>query len=525
MTTRKRIPHGRALLLATLIVAAGACARPGWHPQSAILRAPDPEPITATDLRLFEEMLEAAAAGVGGVGASRGGVASRRVCVLEERHTSVAGQLEAAVMLMRLHERYGLRHIAVEGLTTDRPPPSTDWFRRLGGPEDEELRHELLAGFLREGEISAAELLTLAYPDVVVHAADDPSDYALELTPGADVAPAHYLYKIGLKSIRPEHYPRLRQFTRRHRVAEMVEYVISLDGWARVRREAMKRGGVEAPVEQTLRELDEIEARAGSVNAEITADERAAMSEARAFFEAAARRSAAMVEVVRGLDPSARTVVLNLGAAHTESVSRLLGEAGATYAVLSPASLSDGAGRGELSRESFERKGRALSVAWTDRGLGSLLDGRKKPLPVADKTWFKAAAQLRFATVLIARARLGPEFPEPELRRKIDALDHVRVEWGSVRQVGSDKLFTAATLGERGWTNVWGYCGRPRAEIIRRGRRSLEELLVESLNAVRGERGRRTEPARGPVFELVTQDVIAAYARGHEDLKEVLRSG
>lgn len=525
MTTRKRILHGRALLMATLIVVAGSCTRPGWSPQSAILRAPDREPITASDLRRFEEMLEDAAAGVGGVDASRGGDAARRVCVLEERHTSVAGQLEAAVMLLRMHERYGLRHIAVEGLTTDKPSPSTNWFRQLGGPEDEELRQELLAGFLREGEISAAELMTLAYPDVVVHAVDNPSDYALELTPRAGVAPAHYLYKIGLKSIRPEHHPRLRQFSRRHRVAEMVEYVISLDGWARGRREAMRREGIETPVEQTLRELDEIEARAGSVSAEITADERAAMSDARAFFEAAARRSAAMVSVVRGLDPSARTVVLNLGAAHTQAVSRLLGEAGATYAVLSPTSLSEGGGRGEMSRESFERKGRALSVAWTNRGLGSLLDGRKKPLPVADKTWFKAAAQLRFATVLIARARLGPEFPRSELRRKIDALDHVRVEWDSVRQVGSDKLFMATTLGERGWTEVWGYCGKPRAEIIRRGRRSLEELLVESLNAVRGERSRRTEPARGPVFELVTQDVIAAYARKHDDLRGVLRAG
>lgn len=522
MTTGKSNLRGRVLLMAMLIAFAASCARPG-RPETA--RTPEWEPIAVSDLKRFEEMLADVAAGVGVAGAGRGGGAARWVCVLEERHTSVAGQVEAAIMLVRLHRRYGLRHIAVEGLTADKSAPSTSWFQKLGGPEDEELRQELLAGFLREGEISAAELLTLAFPDVVVHTADDPSDYAVELTPRAGGAPAHYLYKISLKSLRPEHYPHLRQFNRRHRVAEMVEYVISLDGWARGRHQTLKREGGVTSVEQTLRDLDEIEARAGWVNAEITADERAAMSDARAFFEAAARRSAVMVDAVRGLDPSARLVVLNLGAAHTEGVTRLLGEEGATYAVLSPASLPENAGRGDLTREGFERKGRALSVAWTDRGLSSLLDGRKKPPPVANKTWFKAVAQLRFATALLARARLGPEFPGPELRQKIDALDHVRVEWGSVRQVGSDKLFMATTLGEWGWTDVWSYCGKPRAEIIRGSRRSLEELLVESLNAVRSEDPRRAEPTRAPVFEQVTQDVIAAYARRRDDLKEVVRAG
>ncbi len=527
-STRKRKLIAFVVLAAALLAVGISCSRPDGHFKSVLLESSGVKPITASDMKGFRDMLDEVTTNVGSIADTSGGSEGRRVCVFEEKHSSVAGQLETAIMLLRLHDRYGLRHIALEGLTTDKPFPSTQWSRRMSGTDDEELRHDVLevfVGILREGEISAVELIALAFPDVVIHAADDPSAYAVELTTKAGVASTNYLYKIGLKSVRAEHHAQLRQFNRRHKLAEMVEYVISLDVWARDRHASMKSARRDAPVEQTLRELREIEERAGSVGAEITADERSAMLDAQAFFEAADRRSATMVQVVRGLDPSARMVALNIGAAHTETVSRLFTEAGTTYAVLSPKALSENSEAGDIGFEGFERKGKALSVAWAGKGLGSLLDGRKKPLLVVDRTWLKADAQLRFATVLIARAQLGPGFPEPELRKRIDSLDHVKVQWDSVEKVGGDKLFKASALGEKGWTDIWGYCGKPRAEIIRRGRRSLEELLLENLNAVRQESGARREPRKGPVFELVTHDVIAAYAKEPAALKGVRTTG
>src|SRR3712207_3013784 len=189
-------------------------------------------------------------------------------------------------MMLRLYERHGLRHIALEGLTADKPFPTTGWYRQLGGPEDEETRHEVLVGLLRDGEISAAELIAAAFPDVNVVAADDPAAYAVEETQAASAAPTAYLYRIGLKSVRPEHAARLRQLSRQHKVTQLVEFVISLDGWAGERYEAMKSAARRPSVEQRLRELEEIEARAALAGAEITAEDRGAMAEARDFFEA-----------------------------------------------------------------------------------------------------------------------------------------------------------------------------------------------------------------------------------------------
>lgn len=513
------------LLATTLLAAASACSRPTAGLRDATPLKPRAQQINASDMQAFRDMLTGVTDGVGIVSKTGAGADAPRVCVLEERHTSVPGQLETALMMLRLYERQGLRQLALEGLTADKPFPSTEWYRQLGGPEDEETRHEVLVGLLHDGEISAAELIAVAFSDVTVRPADDPVAYAVEETQTAGAAPTTYLYKIGLKSVRPEHAARLRRLSRQHKVAEIVEFVISLDGWAVERYDALKHDTRSASIEQSLRELKEIEERAALTGAEITAEDRRAMAEACDFFEAGKRRSEAMARAVQELAPAAPLVALNLGAAHTEVVCRLLADAGLTYAVLSPSTLNEDGGPGDIGEEGFERKAKSLSVAEAGGGLGSLLDGRKKPPPVLGQTWLKVEAQLRFATALIARARLGPGFPDEGLRRKLDALDHVKVNWGSVRQVGADKLFMASARVEQGWTNIWGQCGRPRAVLITLQRSSLEELLLATLNMVRRGGGPRTGAADGPVFQLITHDVIAAYSNDPGALKAVRRDG
>lgn len=513
------------LIATTLLAAVAACSWPAASLKDETARRPLAQQINASDMQAFRDLLAGVTANVGTVSETVAGSDAPRVCVLEESHTSVPGQLETALMLLRLYERRGLRQIALEGLTGDKPFPATEWFRQLGGPEDEETRHEVLVGLVRSGEISAAELIAVALPDVTVLPADDPAAYAVEETRAASAAPTAYLYKIGLKSARPEHAARLRRLSRQHKVAQMVEFVISLDDWAGSRYVSMKSPTRRVSVEQRLRELKEIEARAALAGAELTSEDRGAMAEARDFFEAGHRRSEAMARAVLELAPGAGLVAINLGAAHTEAVCRLLADAGLTYAVLSPSALTRDGAPGAIGEEGFDGGTKSLSVTGAGGGLGSLLDGRKKPPPVLGKTWFRAEAQMRFATALIARARLGPGFPDEGLRRKVDALDYVRVNWGSVRQLGAGKLFMASARIEQGWTDIWGRCGRPRAVLIPLQRRSLEELLLANLKLVGGRGGLRARTADGPVFELITQDVIAAYASDPDALKAISGDG
>lgn len=515
---RKRLS---CLLVVTMLFggAGVSCVKPGAQAGMESGRASE------ADARSFTDVLAGVSSGVGKVGETKAGAASRRVVVFEEMHTSVLGQVETALMLLRLHDRDGLRHVLLEGLTKDKKFPETQWFRDLGGA-DNELRNELLVSLLRQGEISAVELIALAFPDVVVHAAEDPALYAVELTRRGEIATTVYLYKIALKSVRPEHMARIRQLSQQKKMQELIEYVISLDGWAKQRYEQGKNGRGDISAEQLLSVAQEIEERAAAVGAEITDEDRAAMSEMKAFFKAADDRTRVMVNTALGLDESVSLMALNIGAAHTERTLRLLGDAGVTYGLLTPVSLAQNLENGELSREAFERKGKLQSVAFTDYGLSSLLDGRKKTPPVVDTPWFKGYSHAQVALIYIGRNLDDPNFPSEELKRKVSALEpQVKVDWaGIVRKKERGKSTARVPLtvsGDKGTEAISGWCRKepePFPVTYKQGR-SLEESLVALRESVLMEKGKREKPDQrkpkqaSPAVERPTPDVLTAFSK------------
>lgn len=485
-----------------------SCAPPGGGLTKLYVSSTDAQ---TNSLKSFAEMLAEISTGVGQISEIKGGVDERRICVFEEKHTSVAGQLEIAVMLLRLHDRHLLGHLSIEGLPQGREFPATQWFREMGGPDSEELRNQIAVGLLRDGEISAVELMALVFPDVVVHAADDPAAYNVELTKKAGMASTLYLYRIGIKSARPEHYPNLQQLNQQKNFAELVEYVISLDPWAKERHEQMARVESVNSIEETLQELQEIEERAKMVGAEIGPDEQSAMAEAKAFFRAAEQRSLMMVQTTLALDRTLPLIAINNGAAHTQSIKRLLGEAKATYAVISPLALIQHLTAGDLSYEAFDRKAKNLSVKWADKGLASLLDGRKKPPPVIGTEWLAGAAQFRFATAFLARGAKERGFPDSDLKRKLDALDHLKIKWETLRVTEGEVLFEASVRGQNGWTAIWARGGLTKNRLAEPEGSTLEKLLLDSLDEVRKEPGERKEPAKGRLLEMLTSNIMAVY--------------
>lgn len=503
------------VVMAVMLCALGntSCADPahGSNANDSVDSINKPAPVSAS--KTLAQMLEDVSTGVGEVPTTKEGSSERRVCLIEERHTSVAGQIEIALMLLRLHDRYGLRDIALEGLTKDKEFPFTAWFRAMGGPEDEDLRNQIAVGLLRQGEISAVELIALVFPDVIVHAADDTTAYAVEMTKKAGTASAAYLYKIAFKSVRREHYSQIQQLNEQKKFRELIDYVISLDSWAKDRYEQLKNAQAVNSTEQMLRNLQDIENRAKSVGAETSEDDRRSMVEAKAFFEAAIGRSTTMVQTALGVASNVPLVALNIGAAHTEGIKRMLDEAKTTYGVLTPLSLARNLKAGDLSYEAFERKYKYLSVAWTRKGLGSLLDGRKKAPPIVGMKRTQAESQLRYATAIMARQAGNSNFPDKDIRKKLDGLDYVRVKWPTVRKDKGDVIFLASVLGEKGSIEIWARCGvTPGMEAFgKRKGPTLEKLLLDGLEKVRKEPGERIEPKEGPVVEMVTPDVSAAY--------------
>ena len=531
MRSKKRNSAALALCLSILLsLAQFSCSNSSTAPdgsgsntqpsrgESAIAYTGDTKPIEDAEFQSFQQMLGEISSGVGKVGDTKGAASARRFVVFEEKHTSVASQFEIALMLLRLH-RHGLRDIVLEGLTDNQKFPDTQWFRSIGTSEDDEVRNEVLVGMLRDGEISAIELIAMAFPDVVVHPGDDAAAYAVELTKRSGSSSTIYLYKIGLKSVRPEHYGRLNELNRQNKVREMVEFVISLDPWAKARYERMKSSTGGDCIEQVLTEYREIEQQAQTVGAELSSEERGAMSEARAFFEAADKRSHTTVKLALGAEPKSPLVALNIGAAHTCGVKRLFGT-GPTYAILTPLSHTEAKSAGDLSYESFERKGKLLSVTWTGKGFGSFLDGRRKPGPIVGQDWFKPISQGRVAIVLLLRAYRDKGGPDPDLKRRLDSFGNFRLDWPSVNFKDGELSFKASVIIGQKEKNIWGVAGTPKsAEVPPRRGRKLEEMLLNGLETVKSEPGERKEPPAKPVVEVITPDVVAAFDTEPEALK------
>jgi hypothetical protein len=474
----------------------------------------------------FSAMLADVSSEVGQVTVTEGS-GEHQICVLEERHTSIPGQFEIALMLLRLHDKYGLRDIALEGLTKDKRFPSIKWFRDMGGPEDEELKNQILVGMLREGEISAVELIAMAFPDVVVHAADDPTAYRVEFTTKAATGSIAYLYKIALKSVGPEHYSRLQQLDREKKHHELVEYVMSLDSWVKERYDQLNKD-TSRSIEDTQHILQEIEKRAASTGAQISDAERTSMSEAKAFFGAAGTRTRTMVDTTREIGSRTPLIAMNVGAAHTDEIVRMLRGTKATFGVLKPLSLAQNSDAAELSFEAFERKNKSLSVSFSGKGLGSFLDGRRKPPPATGQQHIQSATQLRYIIAVMVRGSGGQDFPGSDLQTKINAVKEVKVNWNTVRKApNGDVSFIASVLGEKGYTDLAIRAGRPNgiAAFERQRGKKLEQLLKEMHTEVSKEKGKRKEPEKAPVVEFVTPDVSAAIAKTPPALANVFISG
>ena len=371
----------------------------------------------------------------------------------------------------------------------------------MGGTDSGELRSQIAVGLMRAGEISAVDLVAMVFPDAVVHAADDPVAYRVELTEGAMVGVSAYLNKIHEKS---------------------------RDNWATDMNDELSKDKRRS-LEELQELIQKIEQRAASVGANLSEKDRQGMSEARAFFEAARKRSKTMVDTSVAVGRSTPLVAMNVGAAHTSEITQMFQSAKVAYGVLTPLALANNLKAGDLTTEAFERKGDLMSVAFNGKGLGSLLDGRRKYPPATGEKWFQADAQLRFATAVIVRSAAGGgKFPDSIPWDVIDSLPDVKVDKKSLRkEPNGDVSFSSTVQGQKASAPIYTRAGMPSGvtALAKHNGQTLEQLLLENLEEIRKEPGERKEPPKGPVTEMVTPDVSASFAKTPEGLKQMKITG
>lgn len=400
------------------------------------------------------------------------GKAGRTVVILEEAHDSLAVQLELAAILVRLHAA-GLKELVLEGyLRNDgsdapRKPVSREWFRRAAGELPGDVQREVAARLLKEGEISAAEFLFLAYDDVrlipgeslnvrggdygeehvkaVLNAVSGLSEAVLkEAIAGGkvDVGKFNGLAKSIENSIDDK--------AKGQAVRALMEYIITFDPWLKSAYGRLTNTDLATATALTdqARLHDELIAEAKKRGVEVDVK---LLKEGADFFRQREKANDVLVEASVSSKP--RLIVLNVGAAHTGKIIELLQAQGFGAIVVTPLSMKGD--KGKLTSEQFNAKLKQHSVFENGPIATALktLPGNKKPEPSITEAWCQAKGELYLLVSRLTRQLLGPPGPpgggEPPFGLTADAFrgSFFVVDPRKIRYLAKDKaiLFPIAT--------------------------------------------------------------------------------
>ena len=377
-----------------------------------------------------ESIARTASEGVGIIGKTARGARGAPILVLGERHDSRAGQIQHAITMVRLHDQFGLRHIALEGYLKEDPKITTDWFVEAAGG-DLAAQRQVAVQLLQEGEISSAEFMALAFDDIELHPSEIGDEYYVSMGEEAANAPLVYLYKIAGRSVKPRHHQRIKELQdaieraatdeeQAEGVRAFLDYLMSLDPWTEEQYEALLDDSPEnLTAERRLALVQKIDQRARQLSVDLEPAEKAAMQENLAFWKGRSGASDTMVGVATVLaDRSGVTVVtMQVGAAHTDRIGKLLQAENRSYAVVTPQSFEQN--EGDMPHGMYQRKDKGLSV-YMEGFMKTLeeafpADEQKKPKPVLNKPWAQANAEFRLLSHKLASRMLTlpPNRPPP----------------------------------------------------------------------------------------------------------------
>jgi hypothetical protein len=388
------------------------------------------------------------ARGIGTVDVGRDGTLGGSIVVIPELHYSVEHQIEIAVVLNRLYERYGMRHVGEEGIFTTEAPLNSSWFgSTLSAGGILSAKDKAVLALLGQGELSAGEALSLLYHDVQLHGLEKPVEYNADL-PAYDPIPG-YLLAIAEPSLNSTQLQQVRHLLQRHRAHEALMLAIGNNPFIREQ--------LAAPQWQQdwVARMESIRDEAIRVRADIPEEDKKAFEEMLIFAKRSVVRTSTMG--MNAFELSTKypkdVVAIVVGNAHAEGMSQALGSKGKSFVLIRPASsspaqpnslaaaLSVAASTGSLPADAFRRKTMGRSVDSID-DLGGILDGRIKPPPVLNHDWFRGKIEAYFLISLLARASLSDETTfSDELYRQLSDLHYVSLVPSTLSQIGKDRIF------------------------------------------------------------------------------------
>ncbi len=438
------------------------------------------------------------------------------ILIFEENHLSVAGQIEQAIALVRLHNHYDLNDIALEAYLKNEEEIDIDWFVNAT-KGDTISKISIVVNLLKEGEINAAEFLKLLYHDIRIHKVEKEGEYNVEVTDEATTAPIHFLYRVALLSISENYYSRIRRLSNefeqaqktnneekiRKKAAELLEFVIHNNEWTSEKYKELNDVQNKSTAE-IVKLYNEIDKKANERVRDLTYEEKSRMSDLIAFYSARDKANITIKESVINIPQisSDSLIALIIGAAHTQGISKEFFDAQIPYVVLTPLSLFNNEDTGILDYgTSFKRKMNGKSV-FNDSFIAILDDiFNKKPRPVLNNHWFQAKSEFNFFTDKITRNILGPPVPpnggQPPFGFKSDEFQGKWI-WIDPKKIAiiDDKssginskaaLFEVTIFHEDGenQTTLWVKSGLNNSLLSRDEEINVEKMLIRALNEVK----------------------------------------
>lgn len=426
---------------------------------------------TSRKARPLREMASEVARDVGTVGTISETANRGTVVVFEEFHTSRVGQLQIALMLLRLHEKYGVRKVGLEGAMQSAGVLDAGWFRKAGGDSAKDAREDVAVRMLAEGEISEAEFMAMLFSDVQVFGTEVASLYDTELSSKGNPS-IDYLLAIAEKGLSQDDIRQVNSLIARKQQKQALEYMLNANPWTRHQYEAITASSSDTAGSQSLEAMKHrlvtIQAKAAEVGATVEAATRADAAAEMRFLDAGIRRSEVMTKHLLTEANAEQPVAMIIGAAHTEGVIAQLRAQGVSYVLLTPKALNPK--YGSLSTEQFDRKNKGRWSRISPGTLGRLLNPAppathtkaeiRKPPPIIGTASAKSYANATLAGMLIAIAARDKKRVPEDVWDQIKALPEVAMNRPSFAVMGDDVVFSMILTRTDGTkTTVWARVG------------------------------------------------------------------
>jgi len=380
---------------------------------------------------------------VGTIGQTVATGAKGPIFVFDEYHTSRVGQLQIAIMLLRLHNQYGVTTFGLEGAIQSPRPIAGDWFHNAGGDNARSAREDVAVRMLAEGEISSMEFMALLYPDVNVYGIELQDEYGVELEVKGEQDPrVVYVLSIAEKGLTQADIRRINDLANQGKQKEALEYMMSKDPWVSRQMKALN-DPTPTSVTRIAEQIREIQRKARSLGIQVEPQVKQDMENSLRFYEMAAQRDVTMANYVLSLPgvTSGKPAAITIGAAHTDRVLEFLRSGKASFAHVRPLALNPD--YGSLSMKQFELKNHGKWARTSLGTLGHLLNAERKPPPVIGTATGKSYASMNLAAILIANAARDRKRVPEDIWAQIASLPELRIDRDSFTIDGFDVIFRA----------------------------------------------------------------------------------